>query len=187
MTTAVDRILEINRRYPCLYLQEIGDKVGVSRERVRQVLVKAGITERGKQKRGCFYTCNDCGILYRFNGQCSRNYCRDCYPKHRLDHWATLVCEVCGTDFRRRIHEVRAAFCKLGYEHIFCGKPCQGVWLGKRNHGRRRKSKYAHLLPQIEEMLKTKTKTQVARELGLPNNWFWTTYPNLVNPDKPAE
>jgi len=41
------KVIQIRREDPCLTLQEIGDKVHVSRERVRQILEKAKLKTRG--------------------------------------------------------------------------------------------------------------------------------------------
>lgn len=49
----------------------------------------------------------------------------------------TLICEECGQLFRRELpqHEHRM---KIGQRHSWCGKTCQGRWLGK-HHGQNRK------------------------------------------------
>ncbi len=195
ITSAREAVLELHRKHPCLFLREIGDKVGITRERVRQILKAERITERGKSKRGRFFTCNDCGRLYRFSyvaGSNSKIYCSSCFPTRKGRTYITLVCEICGTEFPRELSLVKKRLCGRGGQHIFCHKHCQGKWLAaevERRHpghlaslhsNRIGKSKYAHLLPQIEEMLKTKTKTQVTSELGIGRNWLYLHYPKLL-------
>lgn len=48
-----------------------------------------------------------------------------------------MICEECGQLFHRELtqHEHRM---KYGQRHIWCGKTCQGQWLGK-HHGQNRK------------------------------------------------
>ena len=43
----------------------------------------------------------------------------------------TLICEECGKSFERNETQVVNRLVKKGYNHIWCGKPCQGKWYGR--------------------------------------------------------
>ena len=109
------------------YTTEIAPRVGVSRERVRQILNHAGVTRF--HQTGKWVRCPDCGK------RTPRGYrCPLCAPRRKsARHAATLMwltCEVCGVQFQRRRKD-QAGREKRGYKHIFCGHRCKGAYLGR--------------------------------------------------------
>ena len=51
-----DKVIELRKSMPCASNQTIADKVGVSRERVRQILKSSGLPTRKY-----YATCSECG------------------------------------------------------------------------------------------------------------------------------
>ena len=101
----------------------IARKLGVSRERVRQVLNATGHTNFGPRHIRLQWPCPDCrepvkvarsGLRVHMPAhcrECAKNYCR---RGHRSKHAGGGKCRVCEGNLRRRIVEVRAC--------LECGK-----------------------------------------------------------------
>ena len=128
-------------------LQSIGSKLGVSRERVRQILVKYyGTTDNAYLPRtqvsmllGCsddwLVSQEEKGLLQPVHHGFRYLYSpREVEKAHTLlrKRWkppVSRVCEVCGRVFYRRPSQVRPTS-----PGRFCSKHCQGVWFS-RNYG----------------------------------------------------
>ena len=130
VTTARKQVVSLKRSYPCYTLQAIGDKVGVSRERVRQILKSAGEhTKAWRPKR----LCANCGkkLIHRYhpaNDRKERFCSKECYSQY---HHITLECELCHKFFRRVISEIlHYDDASHRYNHTFCSRQCFGRWLG---------------------------------------------------------
>lgn len=128
--TTIDRIstkskvLEILAEDPDIPYSSIGNEVGVSRERVRQIAQQYGFPARtGRAKPG--KTCPVCGkVFYKKNN----TYCStDCGYKSR-QRKVSLNCHQCGKPLERTPGTMRS---KSGY--YFCDRVCFGRWTGK-NH-----------------------------------------------------
>ena len=59
--TVRDLVIQERTAYPCATLQQIADKYGITKERVRQILASANLATRHR-KPG--YICNNCGGTY---------------------------------------------------------------------------------------------------------------------------
>ena len=120
-------VIELRKQDSRLTLQQIGVMVGVTRERVRQLLSKAGLqTKACRPRRQRF--CEVCNSLCPGR---RKVYCSDeCW--HRA-HWVWVECSAC-----KRLKEVRKSYilrhAKRGYEHFFCSKRCLGSRLAA-NYG----------------------------------------------------
>lgn len=141
---------------PALTLNEIGENVHLSRERVRKILKKAGLpTKRKKFCALCGKERPHATKKWFIKGKL-RSLCADCNSlyQERADGrirnaWITLTCEYCKKHFERRCSVVRHRK-KRGQKHIFCGKKCFGAWAGKNsgfvmhpeNSGRKKKYNY---------------------------------------------
>lgn len=89
-------IADLRIQHPDWTLQRISDEKGISKERVRQILIQLGL--KTKAVRTYKYTCSNCGGRKenKFN-----TYCPPC----RLilkPRWTTVTCTGCGIKFERR-------------------------------------------------------------------------------------
>uniref|UniRef100_A0A6H1ZWY4 Putative sigma-70 region domain containing protein n=1 Tax=viral metagenome TaxID=1070528 RepID=A0A6H1ZWY4_9ZZZZ len=127
--TAVDKVIELRRANSCATLEQIGNRAGVTRQRVSQILLKAGLTTRHYIQD---YLCIVCGAAiktsygYKRKGLFCSQKCRSEY------HTVTVECEICGKQVKRLISRV------LSYpgnpnrhNHIFCGRKCWETWAAK--------------------------------------------------------
>jgi hypothetical protein len=86
-------IVDYRLNNPCLTLQAIGNKFGLSRERVRQLLARANVKTSNylwDKKTRCII----CGK--RSSGCHQFRMCRECYTKQ---HYITLICAMCNKPF----------------------------------------------------------------------------------------
>ena len=107
---------------------EIGRQVGLSRERVRQIVRKEGSharKNRGQQE----YACVQCGrrfTTWPSEVKAGRRFCsRECASQAQRGPRAarlTFRCEVCKRTYTRKASEV-----KRGTR--FCSRACNGKWL----------------------------------------------------------
>ena len=123
------RIAKLRRENPNLREADIARVVGVCRERVSHVLMAEGLPTKvpsvPRVQRYCLYCGKETENLYFCNQQCRSAAAR-----------VTLVCDVCGKQFERTRCDIRKSL-NINSIHIFCGKRCQGTWLGKTYGGRR--------------------------------------------------
>lgn len=117
-----------------LTLAEVGQKHGISRERVRQILTTAAEKhpelEKGTRGAKARY-CKQCGrVFYRKRIEFySVFYCsRRCSARAKRKKWeavrVVLTCSYCEKPFYRRNGEVRAAErCKVS-ERVYCSREC---------------------------------------------------------------
>jgi len=132
-------VIQTKLRNPCATLQQIGNKYGITRERVRQILEPFDLPTSRDIRGKILRICPICGCEKAPNRRC----CSLCAEKWHKDRYIQLACEVCGILYPRRAKELIYHINKRGYKHQFCGKKCQGVWLAKgygfhRNHHHRK-------------------------------------------------
>jgi len=107
-------------------LESIGVQVGVSRQRVHQILLKEGIATHKEAP-----TCDGCGIV--LHPSIKRPYIdpdgnRHCLSCREQMVYGIYICADCGSKVRRRRKSVLRTKPKL----IFCDNKCQGHYLGSR-------------------------------------------------------
>ena len=111
---------------------EIGRRVGVSRERVRQILGNRWGTARGVPLK---IHCRECGTLIRAQDNYTaykQHLCMKHFVPKRVQ-WVELTCEICSAPFWRTSSEIRSAK-NQGQNKRFCSKYCLGKWAGD-NYG----------------------------------------------------
>lgn len=127
-----EEIIKLRKESPCLTLQRIGDKVGLSQERVRQVLSSESLPTRRIYRMG---KCPNCGELFKRYSHHRKDQVKIfCSPECRHSYGiGTFICDTCGKIFTRSI--VCVVHNLVNYQtndhHIFCSKQCQGRHLGK--------------------------------------------------------
>ena len=121
------QVLALRLGNPQLRMVEIASQIGISRERVRQILKRAG------QPTNLFSGprhCPSCGKTLSYKIRKS-GLCLACLTASRHSQvYKTFICEICGQPFERRMSEVRAAR-KYGRRIRWCSHRCQGKDLGK--------------------------------------------------------
>ena len=121
----VKKVTEARNSNPCATLQEIADRHGVSKERIRQVLKKARLpTGRIYQT----YECLNCGK--DMGPRPYRKFCAfECYHAYS---YIKIACAVCGVLKEYNAKQVvwRRAHGKKRTGVFFCSKRCCGFYLG---------------------------------------------------------
>ena len=109
---AVERL---RTQHPDYSLRNIANVVDISRERVRQILVDAGLPTA---KRKILKYCLNCGrprrshYLKYCGRACERSYVRE-----------VLICASCGKEFLRLKSQILAAN-KRGFKNAYCCRRC---------------------------------------------------------------
>lgn len=154
-------IIRARRNNPCATLEGIGRCFGITGERVRQILSKAGKPTRAYHQH---YLCIQCGksigTLWHRKRFCSRQC------QHDYGH-IKIACIICGKLREYRICELiwNLKHGQHSTDKFFCSKQCQGRWLG-REHGIPRKWDYSKVYE-----LRSKTgwgARNLGHALGIP-------------------
>ena len=123
-----DKVLICRWKNPYATQAEIAQVVGVSRERVRQILKSLGLPPVVKNPED-YNPCKSCGKpMHRISTARTRKYCnRACQLSA---HTVTVECVVCGKLFimatsRWTMHSNR-------YNSISCSMECRGVSIGRQ-------------------------------------------------------
>ena len=126
------QILELKKQNPKRTLEAIGNEVGLSRQRVHQVLTGEGIDTHKDHP-----TCDGCGIVLQPSKKrpyIDTNGNRHCATCRDQMVYGIYICTDCGSTVRRR----RKSILRTKPKYIFCDKKCQGHYLGV-NYGRKSK------------------------------------------------
>jgi DNA-directed RNA polymerase subunit RPC12/RpoP len=122
-------------------LQAIGDRCGVSREWVRQILKAEGMETKHFDTRAKYY-CSRCGkqILdpyTRNHGtKTPRMLCVSC--SHEVHH-VKVICSICGKEFEIKTSALLARTYRAKGEGLYCSVACSG----------KAKTKYDHLFKLV--------------------------------------
>ena len=120
-------IIQARISNPCATLEGIAQQVNLTRERVRQVLKKAGLPTRGYVQR---YVCLNCGKVKKKNSPYCNKKCR-----HEYTH-IKVACIQCGvlTEHNAKNLLWQIEHKRRSTDKYFCSHQCQGRWLGE-NYG----------------------------------------------------
>lgn len=169
-------IVRARRNNPCATLQELGNRFGVTRERVRQVLLQEGKPTSAYRQT---YLCNQCGKDMGVKARWRKFFCSErCY--HDYTH-IQVACSYCGelNEYSISLLVWRLKHGQHSSDLFFCSKCCHGKWLAEK-HGF---SAYPEHIPsgasyrkwdytKIYE-LRDKTgwgTTRISRALGIPES-----------------
>jgi len=122
VVTVTDKVAELRSKAPQMPAIEVARQVGVSRERVRQILVNLGLPTRFRLPPR---RCSICGT--QIERDSLTGLCRAC--RHESCR-VTLVCDECGRQYKVR-RSYATARQKRGCRHKFCGLRCMGKWAGR--------------------------------------------------------
>ncbi len=123
MKRKAHRAMDLRRANPCLSTAAIARKVGLSKQRVWQILSAAGLPTKAWRQR---YACFRCGAV--LERRIKRGLCGKCFKESRR---LELVCDVCGRHFLRE-GKVVVMGAKLGYKSFFCSRKCLGRFIGEK-------------------------------------------------------
>jgi hypothetical protein len=115
------RVKDLRTANLLMKMSEIAKKVGISRQRVFQILQEEGLPTKQHVKK-CLYACPVCGRITKHKfccGECRKEWLQ-----------IPVICSECGNLFIRR----RSSFLNSYPHHnnvLFCSKKCTGKWLNK--------------------------------------------------------
>lgn len=140
MTTR-EKVIAQRTTHPNRSMAAIASEVGVSRERVRQILKEEGMVTDPRPKHYC-----RCGKQIPVRPSYCSTACQQDAKQERLQaKLTTLVCTICQQPFQlnaKRVIYQRAHFNKLKggptWRGRFCSKTCQGKHIGQIKAARQR-------------------------------------------------
>jgi len=133
-----ERIVELRQLHPDMTLETIGSEVGVSKERVRQILAKENLptvsTGHSSTKEKEKAPCKECGTLDKTFQTKQSLYCsKECVRIARSKYWirfhkenpdrrTTYQCSYCGTSktLRTGIYERQVR----NFKNLYCSHSC---------------------------------------------------------------
>ncbi len=128
LTGVTVKVADLRQQHPCMKAADIARRIGVSREGVRQALIRNGLPTRPpiQPRRACACGCGQ--PIYKPG----RSYYS---PEHRHNHlFVQIACSTCGT-LKETLATRLISHTKRGYQFSFCSRRCLGVWMGKQNRG----------------------------------------------------
>jgi len=131
-----EHAIKLREKSPCMTLQAIGDKCGVSKERVRQILQSERMETKHLDTKTKYY-CSRCGkrivdTSTRKDGtKLPRKLCKNCYDEW---HHVKVTCSVCGKEFEIKTGVLMARLKRSKSKKIICSAGCRGKAISKYDH-----------------------------------------------------
>lgn len=124
------QVRELRSAYLCMTMSEIAKKVGVSRQRVYQILQKDGFpTKHQHYVRKNLYECPVCGTTSE------HKFCSDaCKNKWQQ---IPVICSRCGKLFSRNRRVLLRNY-RRHSRALFCSRYCIGMWLAENYSSNKR-------------------------------------------------
>ena len=118
-----ERVRELREYNLFMSMSEIGRSIGISRQRVFQILQEEGLPTKHlvKPVNKDQYSCLVCGKIST-NKFCSN----ECQKQYRQ---IPIVCTRCGKLFFRDVHQFLANY-RDHSDIVFCSRNCQSRWIG---------------------------------------------------------
>ena len=124
-----ESVVTIRKKNPCATLAQIGDKVGISRERVRQILKSEGGKTRHLDIKHQYY-CLNCAKVFKSYSSKNPKWC-SLLCRHEYS-CIPVTCNICGKLFRKKQSALVAQSNDSRYRgNDYCSRKCFGVWVGK--------------------------------------------------------
>ncbi len=124
-------VIHLRETNPCMKGVAIAHHVGISRQRVEQILKKHGLANAGIARRN--YLCQRCGTIISCIPSKLRRFCATCRP---TAFHVPFVCDECGklvsVGQSQLLHRLEGK--KI--PELFCSKPCYYKWQKKHHYGR---------------------------------------------------
>lgn len=120
--SVAQQAIRLRKDNPCLTSSDIGRELGVTRERIRQILARDALPTRRLHQE---YVCQQCGTTI----QQPRRFCS---LKCRFEYNHPVIeCDQCGKLFRRDTSKILAsARNPLSFGRFFCNRHCLGKYRG---------------------------------------------------------
>ena len=145
-----EKIIDLRQKNPKMTLADIGRIVGLSRERVRQILVRHGLSTKAFRPKPF------CPLCGKPSLRALKTSCLECKAKRK---WVYLPCDHCGRAVKksRLLRERQMKDPRYTNKRTFCNKACMGQWLGA-NYGRLSISRLSPLLPNQNVIFRIERK-----------------------------
>jgi len=129
----MEKLAKIRWTNPCATLQEMGDRLGVSRERIRQMLNKLELPTRHYSEKK-MVGCLECGSLIKEGKEFCNVKCRKSYNS------VLVTCSQCGKLIKRKPSMVLSSKSRIrkGYKgNYYCDRKCLGLYFTGRKREER--------------------------------------------------
>jgi len=127
-TGTKESVIYLREKDPYITASEMSRVIGRSRERVRQVLKEMGLPT-SFERRILTRICTQCGCEWVVGNKGKTLFCSSkCYSDSRK---VLVVCDSCGSYFKRSRALYEWCKDKRKYKHAFCNRKCLWVWFGK--------------------------------------------------------
>ena len=122
-----EQVIRLRELNPCWTGVQIGQRVGLTRQRVDQILTKAKLQNKAWRSMIACEVCDKPTPATYGNGNPRRWCSKEC---RRISKALKVSCSQCGElfDLPEYLLIVKV---KRGYQHLFCSNLCKGMWAGK--------------------------------------------------------
>ena len=120
-----EAVIQLRQVNPCLKGSDIARTLGISRERVRQILNEEGMRTAFPQKE---FICNQCGITFTTKGSSAKFCSMKCYSDSTR---VPIICDECGILFHTLRSALIGRYRNRKTDGLYCSKRCWGKVFGR--------------------------------------------------------